>query len=122
VDHDDRGRAERLYLDLAKVFDGGDLAGVQRRVSPDVEYLVFGSPELSGFYRGPGAITALTAKLRSITRDKVAARETVFGDERRLLTRTRLTTGLELFLTQEYDEEGLLRRVAMMFTADPSAG
>jgi hypothetical protein len=113
-------RAHDRYVDLAKVFDAGDLAGVQRLVSPEVEYLVFGAPGLAGYYRGPGAITALTAKIRSITRDRVAERQTIFGTDRLLLTRTRLTTGVELFLSQEYDDDGRLRRVAMMLTGDPT--
>ncbi len=112
-------RAEQLYRELATVFDAGDLAEVQRRVSPSVEYLVFGVAELSGYYRGPGAITALSAKIRSITRDRVAEREIIFGSDRLLLTRTRLTTGVELFLSQEYDDDGRMRRVAMMLTGDP---
>jgi hypothetical protein len=110
--------AEALYLELAKAFDAGDLAVVHTRVAPDVEYLVFGSTELAGFYRGPGAATALSAKILSMTRGKVVARETLYGDERLLLTRTTLNNGIELFLSQEYDGDRRLRRVSMMITGE----
>ena len=110
--------AEALYLELARAFDAGDLAIVHTRVAPDVEYLVFGSTDLAGFYRGPGAATALSAKILSMTRGKVVGRETLYGDERLLLTRTTLTNGVQLFLSQEYGADRLLRRVSMMITGE----
>jgi hypothetical protein len=110
--------AEALYLELAKAFDAGDLAIVHTRVAPDVEYLVFGSTDLAGSYRGPGAATALSAKILSMTRGKVVARETLYGDERLLLTRTALNDGVELFLSQEFGDDQRLRRVAMMITGE----
>jgi len=110
--------AEALYLELAKAFDAGDLAVVHTRVAPDVEYLVFGSTDLAGFYRGPGAATALSAKILSMIRGRVVARKTLYGDERLLLTRTTLNNGIELFLSQEYDGQQRLRRVSMMITGE----